>query len=337
MHIVITPAIAGKPWDGATIYEQSLGGSESAVVYLAREFARRGHKVRVYSHGRPGTFEQVEYFHVNDLTLVGLPECDVHISSRWPEILNNSPGNVRVLWLHDMPQNPNLQVGADLIVALSQPHAAAWGLLDPNAWDPERLLIEGDGVDTTLFTGREVRDTNRLIWASNPDRGLYLAAKIFREQLLPRWPDLKLHVYGRYSIYGWPEAAERPFLPPSVWMRDGSIVLHDSLPRLALARQLMSSWCLWYPTFWPETYCMMALEAQCAGTPVVTTPVGSLPEVVKGGIVTMDLVNAISQLRNAARWKKLSTAGQDYAALHSWAIVAAHWETAIGRVMGLEG
>ena len=61
MRIVFTPLIAGKPWCGATIYEAPLGGSEKAVVYLARELARRGHEVWVYTHGQAGRFEQVEY------------------------------------------------------------------------------------------------------------------------------------------------------------------------------------------------------------------------------------------------------------------------------------
>jgi len=40
----------GLPFDGGTPFERSLGGSESAVVFMARELARRGHGVRVYCH-----------------------------------------------------------------------------------------------------------------------------------------------------------------------------------------------------------------------------------------------------------------------------------------------
>jgi glycosyltransferase involved in cell wall biosynthesis/2-polyprenyl-3-methyl-5-hydroxy-6-metoxy-1,4-benzoquinol methylase len=37
------------PFDGNTVYEKSLGGSESAAFYLARELARRGHRVSCWT------------------------------------------------------------------------------------------------------------------------------------------------------------------------------------------------------------------------------------------------------------------------------------------------
>ena len=71
---------------------------------------------------------------------------------------------------------------------------------------------------------------------------------------------------------------------------------------------------------------MAALESQAAGTPVITCPVAALEETVKGGVVSNDVVNAVSQLRNTARWSKLSKAGKAYAIEHSWAKVALRWE-----------
>ncbi|MCX8113671.1 MAG: glycosyltransferase [Burkholderiaceae bacterium] len=40
---------AGLPFDGTTVSRFSLGGSESAAYYLAREMARRGHRVKVFT------------------------------------------------------------------------------------------------------------------------------------------------------------------------------------------------------------------------------------------------------------------------------------------------
>jgi len=334
MNIIFTPVIAGKPWNGATYHEAALGGSETAVVCLARELARRGHEVFVYAHGQPGRFEDVTYLHISQLQTQGVPPCDVHVSSRWIDILFSTPPDaVRVLWLHDIAQQRYAQLPADLIVTLSEFQTRIWELGD---WAPDRLLICGDGVDTPQFSGFEERDPNRLIWISNPDRGLYIACKIFREQILPRWPDLYLEVFGRYSVYGWPEEAERVYMPPPTWLEDNHIRVRQPLPHLGVARELMKSWALWYPTYWPETFCMAALEAQCAGTPVVTSPAGALPETVKGGLVTMDFTNAISQLRNKNRWEKLSQAGKAFAATHSWAQTAATWEGAIAKVMLME-
>jgi len=325
MNIVFTPLLAGKPWNGATIYEQALGGSEACVAYLARELARRGHNIKVYTHGQEGTFEGVLYEHTNRMYQEQWDGVNVHVSSRWPEVLRNSTQNVlKVLWLHDMP-SPQPSAPIQYVVCISEFQKAVWNF-GPDS--EGRVFVIGDGVDTSNFSGYEDRSTTDLVWISNPDRGLWLASKVFVEEVIPRWPDLRLHVYGRAAVYGWGPSAERLHLPFPEWCEgdDPPIVLHRPLPRLALARELMRAWAVWYPTFWPETFCMAALEAQCAGTPVITTPVGALQETVKGGVVQHDVVNAISQLRNVGRWNKLSEAGKAHSKQFSWAAVAVQWE-----------
>ena len=120
MQIVITPIISGKPWNGATIYEQALGGSESAVVYLARELARRRHDVTVFTHGQPGIYEGVKYVDVQQLQVTGIPHSEVHISSRWLEALQMSSATWKVLWLHDLPRIQSEILPAHLVVCLSR-------------------------------------------------------------------------------------------------------------------------------------------------------------------------------------------------------------------------
>src|SRR5688572_11398142 len=41
----------GMPFDGRTIEDKSLGGSESAAVYLARALARAGARVNLFCNG----------------------------------------------------------------------------------------------------------------------------------------------------------------------------------------------------------------------------------------------------------------------------------------------
>ena len=342
MRIAFLPVPGGKPWNGATIYESALGGSESAVAYLARELARRGHEVHVFSHGEGGEFEQVQYWHLNPQG-VSIQELHQHLAhlkpeavvvSRWFDILNAIPeGILRVLWLHDVRQPGPVQFPCHYVVCLTHWQAQQWQLEEPDGTVPDFLRIIGDGVDLSNFSsvGQLSRSEKRLIWASNPDRGLFLASKYFVEEVVQRWPDLELHVYGRASVYGWNASAETLHLPRREWLAEegGPIHLHDPLPRLALSNVLMRSWAMWYPTFWPETFCMAALESQAAGTPVITTPVGALPETVKGGEVQFDVLNSVSRLRNVGRWNKMSEQGREQAANFSWARIAAQWEKLI--------
>lgn len=332
MKILIVPVLAGKPWHGDTVLSEPLGGSEAAVAYLAQAFARHEHDVTVVTSHPENPMKDL--FGVQYLPAVqGVYEhlattetYDAVISSRWPGVLGLQwQAPIRALWLHDVaPQQP-IKVNANRLVFLSRFQASTYGVGEERIGDGVHFLI-GDGVDANLVANIptvEKRDDNKLIWASNPDRGLALAAYIMRE-VRKRWPDMKLHVFGRASVYGWDTNVEWPNMPRSEDMEN--IVLHEPLPRAGLLAEMASAFCTFYPTFWPETYCMATLESQAVGTPVISSPVGALPETVKGGILTHDLLNAISQLRNQRRWQKLSVTGIEWARLNTWDILATRWE-----------
>jgi glycosyltransferase involved in cell wall biosynthesis len=193
--------------------------------------------------------------------------------------------------------------------------------------DIPRAVI-GDGVDMIQMDNirEQVRNPNKVIWSSNPDRGLPLAARIFQE-IRKRWPTLELHVYGRSAVYGWTDDIESIYLPLPEHMEN--IVLHDPLPRIALFKELKTAWAWFYPTWWPETFCMAALEAQAAGCPVIASPYGALNETVKGGILSYNYLNAFSQLRNKRKWQKLSDAGVEWGRQNSWDLRAQDWEEAL--------
>lgn len=209
---------------------------------------------------------------------------------------------------------------AHYLVGLTEFHVRHWNV------PPDHTRIIGNGVDTSLFAGPEIpRDENKLVWTSNPERGLPIAARIFQE-IRKRWPDLELHIYGRSAVYGWgPGDAgdEWPYLPREEHMEN--VFLHEPLNKSGLAKVLREAWAWYYPSWWPETYCIAALEAQAAGTPVISVPEGGLVETVKGGVLTYDFLNAVSQLRNKARYQKLSEAGKQFALALDWDVRADQW------------
>lgn len=128
MRIAIIDII-GLPYDGTTVFNQGLGGSESAVTYMAKELAEIGFDVTVFNncdidHARPGYYDNVLYRPLTDLAQDHY--FDVVISSRtiipfveparyaelndyrampfqaydlYNRILSKSP--MRVLWMHD--------------------------------------------------------------------------------------------------------------------------------------------------------------------------------------------------------------------------------------------
>jgi glycosyltransferase involved in cell wall biosynthesis len=121
--------IIGAPYDGSTPFKQGLGGSESAVVLMARELQKLGANVTVFcncniDHAKPGKYDNVEYVPLEHLSLQ--LQFDVIISSRtvipftdpkdFPLLNDNrsyrfadynlyerlvSKAKVRALWMHD--------------------------------------------------------------------------------------------------------------------------------------------------------------------------------------------------------------------------------------------
>lgn len=121
--------IIGLPYDGTTVYNQGLGGSESAVTFMAEELAQIGFAVTVFNncnidHARPGVYQGVTYRPLTDL--LQDHRFDIVISSRtiipfaeparYPELNDGRAlplqsynlydrivqhASMRVLWMHD--------------------------------------------------------------------------------------------------------------------------------------------------------------------------------------------------------------------------------------------
>lgn len=95
----------GMPFQGDTLERRSLGGSETAALYMARALAALGHHVTVFSHcDRPGTYGGVIYRHANDWHgYARLAPHDVSIIQRTPEALSQRMNSkLNLLWCHDL-------------------------------------------------------------------------------------------------------------------------------------------------------------------------------------------------------------------------------------------
>lgn len=97
MEIVIHSL--GMPFDGNTIKTDSLGGSESSAVYLARELAKRGHRVSVWTSKRDCAREPVDG--VNYL-FVGECTQQAPLGKTFEFYARNTPHDVLIIQRHPM-------------------------------------------------------------------------------------------------------------------------------------------------------------------------------------------------------------------------------------------
>ena len=349
----------GLSFDGRTPFERSLGGSESAVVFMARELARRGHRVRVFcSCERPGEYEGVVY---DDLT--GFPEfvetgsCDVFVCCRHlGGLAAPVRSKVNVVWAHDAIPKPvarqmmSLMYKVDRLMVLSEFHKEQFGrhLRVPD----ERYVVTRNGVDLGLvdeaIEGVE-RDRNRVIYTSRPERGL--------DVLLEMWPELKRALPELKLAVAWYEnpGADAQMADYLAALRQAAealpgVELLGALTKRELYREIAGSGLMVYPAVFPEVSCISMMEAAACGTPVVASRYCALKETVADGetgvLVPGDpgsgeyqrrLVEAVvGLLGDEEQWVEMSEAGRRRVeARYQWGDIAREWEGVFeGLVVG---
>lgn len=118
--------VIGLTYDGTTLEKYGLGGSESAIIYMAKELQQLGLDVTVFNHcsdsrAKEGVYDGVNYVNITRLHEQNNYTCDVMIASRtvipfipdeyWGMFNYPHPTNVftqlknsakhKILWLHD--------------------------------------------------------------------------------------------------------------------------------------------------------------------------------------------------------------------------------------------
>lgn len=136
---------------------------------------------------------------------------------------------------------------------------------------PNKIFIIGNGLRPELFKNKVDKVPRRFIYTSCPTRGLSLLLKYF-QKIHQEFDDAELFVFrGKESFTE--EQLDIMKRLPYVHYKGGV-----SQIRTAIEFQKADVW--FYPTIFPETYCMSALEAQMAGCLCISTNFAALSETV---------------------------------------------------------
>lgn len=282
-----------EPWNPSTFERGGMGGSETMAWEISRRLAKKGHKIRLYGDCQQleGVFEGVRFIHHEKFRDV---RCDVLVTSRRPHVVDDAHGleaRARVCWIHDIhcgnALNHARSVRLDRILCLSNWHRQT--VLDRYKFlHPDQVIITRNGIDLSRFEGSENRNPHRMVFSSSPDRGLQVAVDSM-PRIRERVPDAELHVF--YGFKTWEVAARSANDSGQLnliemlrqKLRDHEkhgVVFHDRIGQVGLAREFMRSGVWGYPTWFSETSCITAMEAQAAGLRIVTSPIAALNETV---------------------------------------------------------
>ena len=120
-----------------------------------------------------------------------------------------------------------------------------------------------------------------------------------------------------------------------------AVVFHGMVGEEILADAMGVATLLVYPCTFPETSCMVAIEAQAAGLPIVGRAFGALPETCAGDVGTLvdgdpydsgwqqlfvDECVAIANDRE--RWNACNSAGRKATAeTYDWNVIVDKWDS----------
>ena len=286
-----------EPVWGGMIDEVGVGGVETTYLELPRALAARGHRVFVFC--------RTERAHVCDGVVFAPWETmgdyadlrpDVLVTSRWFEPLHREAfrGAKKIIWLQDAhfadPEYPGTYEVADRVVCSSQWHRDYIAERLGEQVGAEKIEIIPLGIRKGMFLAQRRRDAaeegkirGRVVYSSNPDRGLRHLAQMWPTLCAAR-PDLSLRItYGWEGLRTWGDGAE--------WLAHcerteaeirglfagwQNVTFTGRLPKAELYEELAQAEVCLYPNNFQETFCLTALECQAAGTPMVTTAWGAL-------------------------------------------------------------
>jgi glycosyltransferase involved in cell wall biosynthesis len=189
----------------------------------------------------------------------------------------------KILWLHDLPNDPesaHLQDATarkrfDKIVAVSNWQMQLYNMVLGVPYS-ESIVIK-NAIDPIEIKKKEYDGTVRLIYHTTPHRGLEILVPVF-EKLCEVYDNIHLDVYSSFGVYGWEERDAPYRLLFDRCRAHPNITYHGAVSNEEIREALVKSHIFAYPSIWPETSCLAAIEALSAMNIVVCPNYAALPE-----------------------------------------------------------
>jgi len=335
--IVYYTGMSFEEWSPKSL-KTGLGGSETAVVQLAKTWRSLGYTVTVYGNhgGNEGVYEGVQY--LNHYKFNPRDTFDVLISWRTPQLADYGI-KCRKLFidLHDVPNQNEFTKdrlkAIDAIFVKSQYHRN----LLPDIPD-DKFVIVTNGVDPKLEPKKIEKIGNKIIWASSYDRGLHYVLHQWNK-IKTAIPDATLDVYYGWNLFdvAWKNNPERMAWKTQIdeLMKQDGITHHGRVGHKELLKAKASARIHYYPTDFEEIDCISVRESALVQCVPVTSDYAALKEKAYGVRVsgdprsekTQDAMadKVIELLSNHDTLTTLATDGQIEAKKETWMSVGKKW------------
>jgi len=281
--------------------EKPLGGSQSALSYLAATLAALGESVTTVTQtSEAGVYAGVKCLRGSDLPagFWAAEAFDRIIALNDPEPLLTLRSQTRSplwFWTQHSHRNPGAELAGEPLASGQLDgviFVSAWQreqYLQHFGWPAARTAICRNGATPLLQPFGSAQELLRakafpltLIYTSNPFRGLNILLILFPALRL-LFPQVQLKIFSSLQVYQAPpeQEAVHERLYQEAQLLEG-VVYRPSVSQAELVLELQSAHILAYPNRFLETSCIAVMEALVAGCEVVTSAFGALPETSQG-------------------------------------------------------
>jgi len=276
------------------------------------------------------------------------------ICSRVREVDEDRP---TILWLHDMFNDPESQHLSDIeareekfdkLVFVSNfqktQYELAYGL------KPSEYVILKNAIEP-ITPQEKPDDVVKLIYHTTPHRGLEILVPAF-EELCKHFDNIELDVYSSFAIYGWDQRdADYEHLFERC-RQHPKINYHGYQSNEVVREALAKSHIFAFPSIWPETSCIAAIEAISAKCAVVCPDYAALPETTAGFGITYSmhedpqihanifasvLAGTIEKINDNAMHQRLEFAKNYIDTFYNWDMRINQWEGLIRSILRNKG
>ena len=281
-----------------TPYLRGIGGTESALCYVAVELAHRGHSVSLLTNAsNPGRYRNVECLNYKtsltpdlinaaDVVVVSNEACGRQLRD---EFRAKKP---LVMWNQHADDQPSIEA-----LEYTRERKAWTSIAFVSEWqreqfcnvywiDREKTRVMRNAISPAFAASTPAAPWFKagqapvLVYTSAPYRGLNVlldAVPIIRSAI----SDMRLRIFSGSRTQATGE--DDPFA--ELYRRCASTEGVDyigTVPQGELAAELSRAAALAYPSTFPETSCIAAMEAMSAGASILTTRSGAMPETTAG-------------------------------------------------------
>ena len=336
-NILIFTGFSDVNWNYSFMLNKALGGSEKAVAYISRCFPK-DYNIFISGYVAYETIENVTYIPLNNLNqLIENTAFNTIIVSRYIsfyEMFKECSFYQSYIWAHDT-ELITYGSSLDATQILTKWNNHINGCICLTEWHQKvfiekypiltnKINIINNGIDINIFKkfNKPNKIKNKFIYTSRPERGLNLLLNLW-QQILAKIPDATLSISSYVNFPSTPEDV----LLKNIIDKTDSITYLGNLKVNKLYAEMSSSEYWLYPTHYPETSCITALEMLMSEVICLYYPVAGLPYTIdKYGIQVSpnSEIDTIVSLTDEQKIQ-LKQNGKLYAKSCSWTIRAKSW------------